>query len=139
MKAKVKSSKKSVRVSAKLVASVPSGTRAVAHTNGKPVPLNERKLNFGNKWDYAPAPEDFKYIKLAPRHELFIDGQFVAPSTGKYFDSINQATEEKLPEIDLAVARDVNRADKAARRAYDKVWSKMPGRERGKYLYRIAR
>jgi aldehyde dehydrogenase (NAD+) len=139
MKAKVKSTKKSVRVSAKLAASVPRGVRAVAHTNGKPVPLNERHLNFGSKWDYAPAPEDFKYIKLAPRHELFIDGKFVAPSTGKYFDSINPATEEKLTEIALANAQDVDLAVKAARRAYDKVWSKMPGRERGKYLYRIAR
>src|SRR3954452_15199439 len=139
MKAKVKSSKKSVRVSAKLVASVPSGTRAVAHTNGKPVPLNERKLNFGNKWDYAPAPEDFKYIKVPARHELFINGKIVTPGSGKYFDSLNPATEEKLTEIALAGTQDVDLAVKAARRAYDKVWSKMPGRERGKYLYRIAR
>ena len=58
---------------------------------------------------------------------------------GKYFESINPATEEKLTEIAEADARDVDRAVKAARRAYEKVWSKMPGRERGKYLYRIAR
>ncbi|MDB6110533.1 MAG: Aldehyde dehydrogenase [Pedosphaera sp.] len=139
MKAKIKSAKKSVRVSAKLVASVPAGARAIAQTNHKPVPLNERRLNFGAKWNYAPAPEDFKYIKLAPRHELFINGKFIAPSTGKYFDSINPATEEKLTEIALANGQDVDLAVKSARRAYDKVWSKLPGRERGKYLYRIAR
>src|SRR5258706_13579956 len=139
MKTKIKSTKKSVRVSAKLVAAVPAGARALAQTNHKPVPLNERRLNFGGKWDYAPAPEDFKYIKLAPRHELFINGKFVAPSTGKYFDSINPATEEKLTEIALADAQDVDLAVKSARRAYDKVWSKLPGRGRGKYLYRIAR
>ncbi len=103
------------------------------------VPLNERRLNFGGKWDYAPAPEDFKYIKIAPRHEMFIGGKFVAPSTGKYFDSINPATEEKLTEIAQGAEADVDRAVKAARRAFEKVWGRMPGRERGKYLYRIAR
>src|SRR5579859_4886013 len=103
------------------------------------VPLKERRLAFGNKWDYAPAPEDSKGYVIAPRHELFIEGRFVAPSTGKYFDSINPATEQKLTEIALGAGPDVDQAVKAARRAYDKVWGKMPGRERGKYLYRIAR
>ncbi len=121
--------------------SVVSTAKAVAKTQDhrKPVPLNQRKLNFGDKWNYAPAPEDNKHIKIAPRHELFIDGKFVEPSTGKYFDSVNPATEEKLTEIAFAGQSDVDVAVKAARRAYDKVWGKMPGRERGKYLYRIAR
>jgi aldehyde dehydrogenase (NAD+) len=110
-----------------------------ANSGHHPVPLNQRRLNFGERWDYAPAPEDYKYIQVAPRHQLFIDGKFTAPSTGKYFDSINPATEEKLTEIALGGDADVDRAVKAARRAYDKVWGKMPGRERGKYLYRIAR
>jgi aldehyde dehydrogenase (NAD+) len=117
-----------------------SAKRAVATITAHPiVPLKERRLNFGNKWDYAPAPEESKNYVIAPRHELFIDGKFVAPFTGKYFDSINPATEEKLSEIALGGDQDVDRAVKAARRAYDKVWSKMPGRERGKYLFRIAR
>ena len=94
---------------------------------------------FGDKWDYAPAPEDSKNYVIAPRHELFIDGRFVRPRSGKYFPSINPATEEKLTEIAAGNAKDVDHAVRAARRAYDKVWSKMPGRERGKYLYRIAR
>jgi aldehyde dehydrogenase (NAD+) len=113
--------------------------RAVAAPAQAVVPLKERRLAFGNKWDYAPAPEDSKGYIIAPRHELFIDGKFVAPSTGKYFDSINPATEQKLTEIAQGGVADVDLAVKAARRAYDKVWGKMPGRERGKYLYRIAR
>jgi aldehyde dehydrogenase (NAD+) len=111
---------------------VPAGGQAI-------VPLKERRLNFGAKWDYAPAPEDSKNYVIAPRHELFINGKFVAPRSKKYFDSINPATEQKLTEIAAANAADVDSAVKAARRAYEKVWSKMPGRERGKYLYRIAR
>jgi aldehyde dehydrogenase (NAD+) len=103
------------------------------------VPVKERRLNFGNKWDYAPAPEDSKSYVIAPRHELFIDGKFVAPKSKKYFESLNPATEETLTEIAAGNAADVDLAVKSARRAYEKVWSKMPGRERGKYLYRIAR
>jgi aldehyde dehydrogenase (NAD+) len=112
---------------------VPSSTA----TNGI-VPLRERRLSFGQKWDYAPAPETVP-VQIAPRYELFIGGRFVAPRSRKYFDSINPATEEKLTEIALAGDADVDRAVKAARRAYEKVWSKIPGRERGKYLFRIAR
>ncbi|GDY22692.1 betaine-aldehyde dehydrogenase [Verrucomicrobiota bacterium] len=105
----------------------------------RPVPASKRRLNFGTKWDYAPAPEDHKGYPIAPRHELFIGGRFVAPHSGKYFDSLNPATEEKLTEIALADDHDVDAAVRAARGAYDKVWSKLPGSERGKYLYRIAR
>ena len=100
---------------------------------------NERRLDFGERWTYAPAPEQSDYIKIKPRYQLFIDGKFRAPHSGKYFDSINPATEEKLAEIAEADAHDVDLAVQAARRAHRKVWSKMPGRERGKYLYRIAR
>src|ERR1035437_1852817 len=116
-----------------------SAKRAVATSTHAVVSLKERRLNFGNKWDFAPAPEDSKAYVIAPRHELFINGKFVAPHSGKYFDSINPATEDKLTEIALGDEVDVDTAVKAARRAYDKVWSKMPGRERGKYLFRIAR
>jgi aldehyde dehydrogenase (NAD+) len=109
-------------------------------TAGRPlVPLKERRLSFGNKWDYAPAPEAFEYIKVPPRHELFINGRFVPPHSEKYFESLNPATEERLSEIAAADEQDVDAAVRAARRAYERVWGKMPGRERGKYLYRIAR
>ena len=113
--------------------------RLVAVSAQPVVPLRERRLNFGSKWNYAPAPEDSKNYVIAPRHELFIGGKFVKPHSGKYFPSINPATEEKLTEIAQGDASDVDKAVKSARRAYDKVWSNMPGRERGKYLYRIAR
>jgi aldehyde dehydrogenase (NAD+) len=116
-----------------------SAKRVVAATNHAVIPLRDRRLNFGEKWNYAPAPEDSKNYVIAPRHELFIGGKFVKPHSQKYFPSINPATEEKLTEISAADATDVDKAVKSARRAYEKVWSKMPGRERGKYLYRIAR
>jgi aldehyde dehydrogenase (NAD+) len=116
-----------------------SAKRAVAAPTHAIVPLKERKLNFGSKWDYAPSPEDSKSYVIAPQHELFINGKFVAPSSGKYFPSINPATEQQLTTIAAANEADADAAVKSARRAYEKVWSKMPGRERGKYLYRIAR
>ncbi|MDB6146881.1 MAG: Aldehyde Dehydrogenase, partial [Spartobacteria bacterium] len=109
-------------------------------TDHRPVvSLAERRLSFGEKWSYAPAPEASNYINIRPRYSLFIGGKFVAPRSGKYFYSINPATEENLAEIAEADARDVDLAVKSARRAYDTVWKKLSGRERGKYLYRIAR
>ncbi len=103
------------------------------------VPLSERRLNFGSKWEYAPALEEAKGYPIAPRHELFINGKFTPPASGKYFASLNPATEEVLTEMGSGTAADVDAAVKSARRAYERVWSKMPARERGKYLYRIAR
>src|SRR5256885_5956927 len=113
------------------------GKRIEAHRVA--LPPSERRLNFGERWSYAPAPEASNYIKLRPRYQLFINGKFVAPRSGKYFDSINPATEEKLADIAEADARDVDLAVKSARRAYKNVWGKTPPRERGKFLYRIAR
>src|SRR4051812_17198278 len=69
------------------------------HARRAVVPLKERRLNFGAQWEFAPAPEDNKYLQIAPKHDLFINGRFVAPRAGKYFPSINPATEEKLTEI----------------------------------------
>lgn len=66
------------------------------------------------KWDYAPAPETVP-VKIEPRYELFINGRFVAPDSGKYFDSINPATEEKLTAIALADEQDVDAAVKPFR------------------------
>src|SRR5690242_8078485 len=109
----MKSKLKPVKLSAK---------RAVAATNHAIVPLRERKLNFGGKWNYAPAPEDSKNYIIASRHELFIGGKFVKPRSGKYFPSIDPATEQTLTTIAAANADDVDSAVKAARKAYDKVW-----------------
>jgi aldehyde dehydrogenase (NAD+) len=95
-------------------------------------------LELGVSWRYAPAPESVR-APVEKRYGLFLDGKFSPPKSGKYFATINPATEEKLAEIAQAGEADVNRAVASARRAYDRVWSKLSGRERGKYLYRIAR
>ena len=94
-------------------------------------------LIFGDLWEYDPAPETAD-PKLKRKYDLFIGGKFVAPKSGKYFDSINPATEETLAEIALANQADVDAAYHAAQKAFSS-WSKLPGTERGKYLYRIAR
>ncbi|MET7961215.1 aldehyde dehydrogenase family protein [Micromonospora zamorensis] len=90
-------------------------------------------------FEYAPAPESRSVVDLKPSYGLFIDGKFVDPTDGGSFKSINPASEEVLAEIAEAGAQDVERAVRAARKAYDKVWGPMPGRDRAKYLYRIAR
>ncbi len=99
---------------------------------------SSRELVFGDLWEFDPAPETAD-PKLKPRYDLFIDGQFVEPKAGKYFATINPATEKKIADIALASLADVDIAYQAAQRAFDSVWGKMPGRERGKYIYRIAR
>ncbi|MEU5904325.1 aldehyde dehydrogenase family protein [Micromonospora sp. NPDC047467] len=90
-------------------------------------------------FEYAPAPESRSVVDLKPSYGLFIDGKFVDPTDGGSFKSINPASEEVLAEIAEAGAADVERAVRAARKAYDKVWGPMPGRDRAKYLFRIAR
>src|SRR4051812_20004884 len=101
--------------------------------------LERAKLNFATDWSYAPAPESAGHAKIKERYDLFINGKFVAPAKGQYFDTINPATEKKLGVVASATTEDVDAAVKAARRAHDTVWSRMPARERGKYIYRIAR
>ncbi|HEX4723338.1 MAG TPA: aldehyde dehydrogenase family protein [Pseudonocardiaceae bacterium] len=89
-------------------------------------------------WEYAPAPESRDIGNLKPSYRMFVDGQFV-DGTGEPLKTINPATGEVLAEVGTAGTTDVDRAVKAARRAYDKVWGRMPGTERAKYLFRIAR
>ncbi len=94
-------------------------------------------LLFGDLWEFDPAPETAD-PKVKPRYDLFIGGRFVRPRSGRYFDSINPANERKLAEIALAGKADVDAAYAAAAKAFA-PWSALPGRERGKYLFRIAR
>ena len=96
-----------------------------------------RELLFGDLWEYDPAPESAPAF-IEPRYGLFINGKFVAPKTKKYFESISPRNEEKLSEIALAGAADVDAAYQAAATAFTS-WSKLPGTERAKYLFRIAR
>ena len=94
----------------------------------------------GKRFDYAPAPESRSVVSLQPSYGLFIDGAFVDGGKGSgTFKTINPATEEVLAEIVDASSSDVDLAVAAARKAYTRTWSKLPGRERGKYLYRLAR
>ncbi|RZT63955.1 acyl-CoA reductase-like NAD-dependent aldehyde dehydrogenase [Microcella alkaliphila] len=88
--------------------------------------------------EYAPAPESTSILNLKSEYGLFIDGEFVDGS-GEVFDTISPATEEVIARIAQADASDVDRAVAAARRAYDRTWSRMSGSDRGKYLFRIAR
>ncbi|MFC0507972.1 aldehyde dehydrogenase family protein [Micromonospora costi] len=90
-------------------------------------------------FEYAPAPESRSVVDIKPAYGLFVDGTFVDPVDGGSFKSINPASEEVLAEIAEGGAQDVDRAVRAARTAYEKVWGPMPGRDRAKYLFRIAR
>ncbi len=91
------------------------------------------------EWDYSPSLEGTSHIQLKTQYDLFIDGKWVKPSSGKYFQTINPANEEVLSEVAYGNEKDVDLAVKAARKAYTEVWSVMPTAERAKYIYRIAR
>ncbi len=100
---------------------------------------NTLKLKFDSARKLSPAPESRSSATIRPRYDLFINGKFEPSSGKKYFDTINPATGEKLSEAAEANAADVDKAVKAARNAYEKCWKKMPAKERGKYVFRIAR
>jgi aldehyde dehydrogenase (NAD+) len=89
-------------------------------------------------FEYTPAPESRDIVDIKPSYGLFINGEFV-DGHGESFKSINPASEETLAEIACAAPQDVDHAVRAARQAYDAVWSGLSGRDRAKYLFRIAR
>jgi aldehyde dehydrogenase (NAD+) len=89
-------------------------------------------------FEYAPAPESRSVVDIAPSYGLFIDGEFAEAADGKVFKTVSPSTEEVLSEVAQAGEADVDRAVKAARKAFEK-WSALPGSERAKYLFRIAR
>ncbi|MFF3344381.1 aldehyde dehydrogenase family protein [Streptomyces sp. NPDC002779] len=89
-------------------------------------------------FEYAPAPESRSVVDIAPSYGLFIDGEFVEAADGKVFKTVSPSTEEVLSEVARAGEADVDRAVGAARKAFEK-WSALPGSERAKYLFRIAR
>ena len=89
-------------------------------------------------WEYAPAPESRDIARLKPDYRMFLNGEFVEGS-GEPLKTINPATEEVLAEVSAASSSDVDKAVSAARKAYEKTWGKMPGAERAKYIFRIAR
>ena len=89
--------------------------------------------------DYAPAPESTTVVSLADEYGLFIGGEFVEPRSGRTFDTINPATEERLATVAEGGAEDVDRAVAAAGTAFEEHWRDTPGTVRARYLYRIAR
>lgn len=90
-------------------------------------------------WEYAPAPEAAKIAKITKRYDHFINGKWTPPMSGTYFRTMNPGTGRKLSEVAEGNDEDVDAAVKAARAAYEGPWGKMSGRERGKFMYRIAR
>ena len=90
-------------------------------------------------WEYAPAPESKDIVRLQDRYGLFIAGEFVEPKSGRWFPTIDPSNEAVLAEVAEAGEEDVDVAVTAARSAYVTAWRDLPGSERAKYLYRIAR
>lgn len=93
---------------------------------------------FKASWAYADAPESTDHITIKKQYELFINGKFVKPLKGKYFETIDPSNHKKLSKVAEASSEDIDKAVLAANRAF-KSWSKLSGKERGKYIYRIAR
>ena len=96
------------------------------------------KLQLNKSWKYADALESTDHIRLKEKYDLFINGAFVKPNSKKYFDTINPATDEVIAKIAEANKKDIDLAVKSARIAF-KSWSKLPAKERAKYIFRIAR
>ena len=100
--------------------------------------INMSKLDLNKSWNYDDAIESKDHIIIEEKYDLFINGEFVKPSSKKYFDTVNPATEEVIAKIAQANKKDVDLAVKSAREAF-KVWSNIKAKERAKYIFRIAR
>jgi aldehyde dehydrogenase (NAD+) len=118
-----------------------TGKSASAGASAKParVPTPEPQLSFGERWVYDDAPEARDHVQVRERYDLFIDGGWRAPTSKDYFTTTNPATEEELATVAQAGEADVDAAVGAARRAQDEVWGPMSGKDRSRYIFRIAR
>ena len=96
------------------------------------------KIDINKSWKYDAAPESTSHIKLKDKYDLFIGGEFVKPLSKKYFNTLNPATNQSIAKIADANDKDIDKAVKSARKAF-KSWSKLEPKERGKYIFRIAR
>jgi len=92
-----------------------------------------------SRFEYAPAPESRAIVDIKSSYGLFVNGAFVEATDGKPFKTVSPSSEEVLAEVSEAGPADIDKAVKAARKAFDKVWGPMAGRDRAKYLFRIAR
>ena len=100
---------------------------------------NIQPLEFNGDWNLSPSLESTDHIDLKDKYGLFINGAFLKPLSNKYFSTINPSNENQISLIAEAGSDDINLAVKSAKDAYENVWSKMPAKERSKYIYRIAR
>ena len=99
---------------------------------------NIDKNVFKASWTYDDAPESTDHIQIKKQYELFIDGKFIAPVKKNYFETLDPSTNKKIASVAEATSEDVNKAVKAARNAFE-GWSALTGKERGKYIFRLAR
>ncbi|MEX0906274.1 MAG: aldehyde dehydrogenase family protein [Balneolaceae bacterium] len=102
-------------------------------------PNADLKPEFASFGEYSEAPESSDHVEIRDQYDLFIGGDFVPPVKKRYMKSTNPATEETIFEFAEGTSEDIDKAVKAARRAYNSEWGKLPGKERGKYIYRLAR
>jgi len=93
---------------------------------------------FNVGWTYDSAPESTDHVQIKHQYDLFINGSFESPESGTYFDTVNPATGSVLAKVAEASEEDVNKAVASAKKAF-KGWSKLSGKDRGKYIFRIAR
>ena len=93
---------------------------------------------FKASWSYDAAPESTDHIQINKQYDLFINGEFTAPIKGGYFKTINPSNHKLISEVAEASTKDVDKAVTAAAKAFKK-WSALSGKERGKYIFRIAR
>ena len=98
-----------------------------------------KSLKYNGKWDFSPSIESLDNLSIKKEYQLFINGQFQKPLSKKYFSSINPSNEQQLSRIAKAESKDVDRAVNSARSAFNGHWGKISGKERAKYIYRIAR
>jgi aldehyde dehydrogenase (NAD+) len=105
----------------------------------KEVNTDSNVFKLEGNWDYSPSPESTSHLQLKKQYELYINGQFVAPNSASYFQTINPATGQVLASVANANEADVDLTVRSARSAYENGWSQLSGKERGKYLFRIAR
>ena len=96
------------------------------------------KIDINKSWKYDESLESTSHIKLKDKYDLFIGGEFVKPLSKKYFNTLNPATNQSIAKIADANDKDIDKAVKSARKAF-KSWSKLEPKERGKYIFRIAR
>jgi len=88
-------------------------------------------------WEYASAPESREIVELRERYGHFVGGEWLEPK--ETYTTIDPASEEPLAEVGQATEEEVHLAVSAAREAFENGWSNLPGSERAKYLFRIAR